>query len=377
MVYLDYAASGKVEKEVLDLYTKTVEKEYANPNTTHPLGKQAKEHLDQYTKQIASLLHILPDEIIYTSGASEANNLVMKGIADRYKNRGKHILISSLEHNSIVSCATYLNSLGFEVELIPVDRNGEVSLEALKEMIREDTILVSITSVDSELGIKQPIEQFAQFLKQYPNCIFHSDASQAIGKVDINYEDVNLVTIAPHKFNGLSSFGMLIKKKNIGLVPQILGGKSTTIYRSGTPDLAQVAALYKALEIALTKRKERYEYVEKLNEKVKQQLKTYPNVILNSTDRSIPYVLNFSLKNVRSTKLQEKLGEEEIYVSTKTSCCPVETPSKLVYALTKDKKIASTSVRVSFSHYTTEEEIAFFLKTFAKIEKELEENGEV
>ena len=194
MIYLDYAAATPVDLEVLDLFYNTTKKYYANPNSSHKLGLNAKKLIDDSTLSIANNLNVLPEEIIYTSGASEANNLVVKGICERYKNRGKHILISGLEHNSIVSSATTMQEQGFEVEIIPVNREGFVDVDALKQMIRDDTILVSICSVDSEIGLRQPIEEIGKLLKQYPNCVFHSDASQAIGKVNIDYSGVDYAT---------------------------------------------------------------------------------------------------------------------------------------------------------------------------------------
>ena len=188
MIYLDYAASTPVDDEVLNTFYETTKKYFANPNSHHKLGLQAKELIDKSTLKIAQNLNVLPDEIIYTSGASESNNLVIKGICERYKSKGKHILISSLEHNSIVAAATIMQELGFEVELIPINKDGLIDINKLKEMIREDTILVSVCSVDSEIGLKQPIEEIGELLKQYPNCVFHSDASQSIGKININYE---------------------------------------------------------------------------------------------------------------------------------------------------------------------------------------------
>ena len=244
-------------------------------------------------------------------------------------------------------------------------------------MIREDTILVSVCSVDSEIGIRQPIEEIVELLKNYPNCFFHTDASQAIGKVNIDFSNVDLVTVTPHKFYGMTGFGMLIKKKNVSLKPQINGGKSTTVYRSGTPELANIVALDKALDNALEKEEERYKYVEKLSNRVKSKLKEYKNIYINNTENSIPHTINFSIKSIKSLEVQKRLEEYDIFVSTKTSCCPIETPSKLIYALTKDKGLSTSSIRVSISHLTTEEEIDEFLKVFDFIYKEYEENGKI
>ena len=377
MIYLDYSASTPVDSDVLELFYNTTKKYYANPNSSHKLGRKLKELIDKCTLNMANNLHVLPEEIIYTSGASESNNLVIKGICERYKNRGKHILISSLEHNSIVSSATIMQEQGFDVELIPINKDGFVDIDSLKKMIREDTILVSVCSVDSEIGLRQPIEKIGELLKDYPNCFFHTDASQAIGKVSIDFTNVDLITITPHKFYGINGFGMLIKKKNVSLKPQINGGKSTTVYRSGTPELANIIACGKALDIALVNQKERYEYVKKLSDKLKDKLKEYKNVHINNTENSIPHTINFSIKGIKSLELQEKLENYDIYVSTKTSCCPLETPSKLIYALTKNKGLSSSSLRVSISHLTTEEEVDKFLDVFDVIYKEYEKNGKV
>ena len=213
MIYLDYAAATPVDQEVLSRYIEVTNKYFANPNSSHQLGQNANNLIIASTQKIASYLNIEPEEIIYTSGASESNNLAIKGIAERYKNFGKHILISSLEHNSIVSSATRLQEQGFEVELLPVTKEGLIDLAILKNKIREDTILVSICTVDSEIGLKQPIEKIGEILKQYPNCHFHTDATQAIGKIPVDLQNVDLLTFAPHKFYGLPGIGVLIKKK--------------------------------------------------------------------------------------------------------------------------------------------------------------------
>lgn len=377
MIYLDYAASTPVNKEVLDSFYDSSIKYYANPNSSHKLGREAKKTIDNCTQEIATILNVKPEEIIYTSGASESNNLVIKGICERYRNRGKHILLSALEHNSLISAATVMQEQGFEVELIPVNHEGLIDLSTLKNMIREDTILVSICSVDSELGLKQPIEEIGDILKDYPNCIFHTDASQSIGKVEIDYTNVDLITVTPHKFYGLPGIGILVKKQNVSLKPQINGGKSTTIYRSGTPDLASIVACTKALHIALENLYSNNIYITKLNKIIINKLKEYKKIVINNRSSSIPHIINFSIKGVKSLEIQKFLEEKEIYVSTKTSCCPIETPSKLVYALTQDKTLSTSSIRVSLSSLTTEEEVNTFLETIDILYKEYEQNGKI
>ncbi|MDD6480375.1 MAG: cysteine desulfurase family protein [Clostridium sp.] len=377
MVYLDYSAATPPEEEVLKTFYDISKRYYANPNVSHEFGLEAKRIVDESTKLIANLLGVMEEEVIYTSGASESNNLVIKGICQRYKNRGKHILISSLEHTSITKSATVMQSLGFEVEIIPVTKDGVVDLDSLKSMLRDDTILVSVCSVDSELGLVQPIEEIGEILKDYPNCIFHTDASLSVGKVGIDYSSAQLITVTPHKFYGLVGCGILIKKKDVFLIPQIDGGRSTTIYRSGTPEVASIKAASVALSIALSKEDERFEYVKKLSSYLKGELAKYKNVYINNTENSIPHTINFSVKKINSADIQKKLSDNQIYVSTKTSCCPVNTPSKLVYALTKDKALSSSSLRVSISHLTTKNDIDEFLRVFDVIYKEYEKDGKI
>ena len=377
MVYLDYAAATPIDNEVLDTYYEISKKYYANPNSSHKMGLEAKELIKECTNNIANTLNVLPEEIIYTSGATESNNLVIKGICERYKNRGKHILISALEHNSIVSAVTSMSEKGFEVEVIPVTKEGIIDIEALKDMLRKDTILVSICTVDSEIGLKQPLNEISKVLKEYPNTIFHTDASQAVGKVDIDYSLVDLATITPHKFYGPTGIGILVKKKNIDLKPQIEGGKSTTIYRSGTPSLPLIAASSKAIFLAINNQNNRNNHIKELSNIVKDTLSKYNNVYINNTNDSIPHTINFSIKGIPALEVQRKLEEQNRYVSTKTSRCPIETPSKLVYALTKDKSLSSSSLRLSISHLTTKEEIDIFLQAFNTIYKEYEENGKI
>ena len=377
MIYLDYAANTKVDKEVLDIYYNTALNNYGNPNSNHEFGKQSKKLIDESTKKIANLLNIEPEEIIYTSGATESNNLAIKGICERYKNYGKHILLSSLEHTSIIASATIMQELGFEVELIPVNKQGLIDIEVLKQMLRKDTILVSICSVDSELGLVQPIEEVGKLLKEYPNTYFHSDASQSIGKVTINYKDVDLITIAPHKFYGTNDIGILVKKKNVGLKPIINGGRSTTIYRSGTPNLPGIVATAHALELSITNQEQREKYIKELNKIIITFLKQYKFIHINNTEASIKQTINFSIKGIKSQDVVDYLSNKEIYLSSKTSCCPVGTPSKLIYALTQDKSLASTSIRLSISHLTTIEEINTFIEVFKKYIEELKQNGKI
>ena len=364
MIYFDYAACTPIDKEVLDLYYDCLLKYYGNPNSTHTLGREAKEMIDSSTANIARLLGVEGDEIIYTSGATESNNLAIRGVCERNKDKGKHVLLSTLEHSSLTTVAQVLEEEGFNIDVIPVKDNGLVDIEQLKGMLRDDTIFVSVVSVDSELGLVQPIEEIGELLKSYPNAVFHTDASQAVGKVNIDYRNVDLITVSPHKFYGVNDLGILVKRKEVNLKPIIFGGRSTTVFRSGTPNTASIIATSFALEKAMNEQQERFNYVSNLNKEVKEYLSSFDEVHINTNENSMPFTINFSVKGVSSGRVVDILNDKGICVSSKTSCCPVMAPSKLVMALTNEKSLAVTSIRLSLSHLTTEDEIGAFKEAF-------------
>lgn len=371
MIYLDYAANTPVDQEVLQTFCEVSNAYLANPNSSHQLGRDAKSRLDSSTAQIAQLLDVKSSEIIYTSGASESNNLAIKGIASKYKRYGKHIITTYLEHSSVTSPLAALQNQGYEVDFVDILDNGLVDLEHLKELLREDTILVSISYVDSELGIIQPIHQIGEILSAYPHCFFHVDATQAVGKIPVSLSTIDLVTFAPHKFYGLNGCGVLIKKEHVLLDPIIHGGVSTTAFRSGSPTLALIVSTDKALKLAVSSMEDRYSHVSQLNNALREGLSQYPAVKINSTDKAMPFILNLSLKGMSASAFQSELEKYEIYVATKSACCTLNTPSRPVYALTKDRKLALSTLRISLSHFATQEDINTFLQCFDECYKKL------
>lgn len=372
MVYLDYSATTPVNKEVLESFNKASLDFFGNPNSLHKLGMQSKKLIDDATEQISSILNVKPSEIIYTSGSSESNNLAIKGIALKYKNRGKHIITSPLEHSSIYGPLNFLTENGFEVDFVKLNSNGLVDLENLKELIREDTILVSIASVNSEIGLLQPIEEIANIVKEYPKCFFHVDMTQSIGKVDIPLTNIDLMSFSAHKIYGLKGIGCLIKKEKVLLEPIIHGGKSTTVFRSGTPATPLIVSISKALRLEHTSLDEKYKNVLEKRNYLKERLEKYENVYINSNDYSIPYVLNFSVIGVKPETMLHALEMDDIYISTQSACSSKTTLSKAVLALTHDEKRASSSIRISISYLTTKEEIDYFVECFSKCYDELE-----
>lgn len=364
MIYLDYSATTPVDKRVLDSFNKACLDYPGNANSIHSLGVKSNALINAATKQISEILGVLPSEIIYTSGSSESNNLAIKGICEKYQNRGKHIITTKYEHSSIYGPISYLQRHGFEVDFVESDELGRVDLDSLKKLIREDTILVSITSVNSEIGIMNPIEEIANILKEYTKIFFHVDMTQSIGKYKIELKNIDLISVSAHKIFGLKGIGMLIKKEKIMLEPIIHGGKSTTVFRSGTPALPLIVSLSKALRLIYENIDENYQKVKRLNLILREKLQTIPNIYINSNEVCSPYVLNISAVGVKPETMVHALEEHEIYISTQTACSSNDTLSKAVLELTKDIDRASTSLRISLSYLTTEEEIETFLKVF-------------
>ena len=372
MIYLDYSATTPTSDEVLDTFVEVSKKYIGNPNSLHKLGVEAKGLIDASTKQIADILKVKPTEIIYTSGASESNNTAIKGIAFKYQNRGKHIISTRLEHSSVTAVLSYLQNNGFDVDFVNIGEDGKVDLNHLKSLIRDDTILVSISSVNSEVGIVQPIEEIAKMLKEYPKVFFHSDMTQSLGKVDIDISDIDLVSMSFQKIYGIKGIGLLIKKEKIVIEPLIHGGKSTTVYRSGTPALSLIAASAKALRLAYENKEEKYKHVCDLNKYLREELSKNSYIHINSTKDSLPYILNISIKNIKPETMQHALEQEEIYVSTQTACSSKSDVSLAVYEVTKDEEYARHSIRISLSHLTTKEEIDTFIKVLYEKIDELE-----
>lgn len=370
MVYLDYSATTPVDKRVLETFDKASLEFIGNPNSLHKLGVKSKELIDSSTEAIKKILNLKNSEIIYTSGSSEANNLAIKGICEKYQNRGKHIITTPFEHSSIYGPLNYLSELGYEVDFVNLDLNGRVDLDDLRNKLRDDTILVSVVAVNSEIGILQPINEIKEIVKEHPKCFFHVDATQAIGKIKLDISDIDLVSFSAHKFFGIKGIGCLIKKDGISLNPQIHGGKSTTNYRSGTPTVALIASLAKALRLVYENIDNDYNHVLELNKYLKEKLQSYSEVRINSNDYSIPHILNFSVLGVKPETMLHALEEDGVYISTQ-SACSTGASSKAVLALTNDEKRANSSIRVSISKITTKEEIDKFMEVFDKCYKHL------
>ena len=310
------------------------------------------------------MLGVQPAEIIYTSGASESNNFALKGLARLSRHAGRHIISTPLEHSSVSGTLTALQEQGYEIDLLDIRRDGTVDLDHLKELLRPDTIAVAVTLVDSELGVVQPVEEIAAILKDYPNCHLHVDATQAVGKIPVSFEGVDTMSLTAHKFYGLNGIGLLLKRRNLALEPLIHGGESTTIYRSGTPTVALASSLACALELAVENLPERSASVQKRNAELRAALCQHPEVRINSPENAIPHILNLSVRDVKGTVFQRELDAHGVCVSVKSACSSDGLPSRAVFAVSRDRRNALSSWRISLSHLTTEAEIQEFLRVF-------------
>ena len=371
MIYLDYSANTPVDARVLEQFCAVERRCIGNANSHHQAGSAAKAEIDAATIKIASLLGVQPAEIIYTSGASEANNFALKGLARLSRHAGRHIISTPLEHSSVSGTLTALQEQGYEIDLLDVKQDGTVDLEHLKDLLRPDTICVAATLVDSELGVVQPVQEIAAILKAYPHCHLHVDATQAVGKIPVSFEGVDTMSLTAHKFYGLNGIGLLIKRRNLALEPLIHGGESTTIYRSGTPTVALASSLACALDLAVIDLPNRVDHVAKLNAELRAALSIYPLVRINSPDHAIPHVLNLSVRNVKGTVFQRELDAKGVCVSVKSACSSDGLPSRAVFAVSRDRRNALSSWRISLSHLTTEEEIKAFLQAFDVCYREL------
>ena len=342
-----------------------------NANSIHTLGSKSKELLIQATNQIADILNCHPKELIFTSGASESNTTAIKGVAIKYINRGKHIITSKLEHKSVLEVMGYLSSIGFEIDFVNLKENGQIDLHHLEELIRPDTIMVSICCVNSETGFKQPLKTIRQVInKKNPNVIFHSDLTQALGKTRFYLSDLDLASFSSHKIYAPKGVGILYKRRDLNSDTLIYGTTENCPFRGGTPALPLIVSFAKAMRLANDKLDSNIKKCEKLKEELVKGLSKYP-IQINSNELCVPQIVNFSLLKIKSETFVHALEKHEIYVSTTTACSSLEESTVLKAIAKGDKSVSTTSIRVSISHQTTTAEIHEFLEAFDKVWNDL------
>jgi len=363
MIYLDYSASTPIDPRVIEKWVSVEKTYFANANSDHALGRESKRRNDESIRIIADFFNVLPKEVIVTSSAVESNNTAIKGLALKFPTK-KHLITSALEHASLIGAVSYLAASEYEIETLPLDDEGRYDLNALEKMLRPDTLVVSLIAVDSETGIRQPIEEAARLCRS-KGVLFHTDITQLVGKGHIDLSEVDLATASAHKVYGPKGVAVLIKKSKVPLVPLLHGGHSFTPYRASTPQNGLVAAMAEAFRLSELEFDDRFNTVSMLNAFLKKELESIQGVHINSNAHSIPHLFNVSLIGSKPEAGLAYFSEHGLCFSSKSACSGQEELSNSVYAITHDTALASSSYRISLSHLTTMDE----LKTLVKVMK--------
>ena len=372
MIYFDNSATTKPYPEALATYTEVATRIWGNPSSLHNLGSQATRILEASRKQIAELIGKKADEIYFTSGGTEGDNWILKGVAFEKAPYGKHIIVSDIEHPAIKESAAWLKTQGFEVDYAPVDARGFVKVDALASLLRPDTTLVSVMAVNNEIGSIQPIHDIAALLEDRPTVSFHVDAVQALAKVATEVylpERVDFATFSSHKFHGLRGVGFVYIKEGKKITPLLTGGGQEKEMRSTTENVAGIAATAKALRLAMENQEAFASKTQQMKEVIRKELANYPDVtIFSGEDYFAPHILTFGIKGVRGEVVVHAFEEFDIYISTTSACSSkAGKPAGTLIAMGVDKSIAQTAVRLSLDLENDMSQVEQFLTKFKLI----------
>lgn len=372
MIYFDNSATTKPYPEALATYTEVATRIWGNPSSLHNLGSQATRILEASRKQIAELVGKKADEIYFTSGGTEGDNWILKGVAFEKAPYGKHIIVSDIEHPAIKESAAWLKTQGFEVDYAPVDARGFVKVDALASLLRPDTTLVSVMAVNNEIGSIQPIHDIAALLENRPTVSFHVDAVQALAKVATEVylpERVDFATFSSHKFHGLRGVGFVYIKEGKKITPLLTGGGQEKEMRSTTENVAGIAATAKALRLAMENQEAFASKTQQMKEVIRKELANYPDVtVFSGEDHFAPHILTFGIKGVRGEVVVHAFEEFDIYISTTSACSSkAGKPAGTLIAMGVDKSIAQTAVRLSLDLENDMSQVEQFLTKFKLI----------
>ena len=372
MIYFDNSATTKPYPEALATYTEVATRIWGNPSSLHNLGSQATRILEASRKQIAELIGKKADEIYFTSGGTEGDNWILKGVAFEKAPYGKHIIVSDIEHPAIKESAAWLRTQGFEVDYAPVDARGFVKVDALASLLRPDTTLVSVMAVNNEIGSIQPIHDIAALLEDRPTVSFHVDAVQALAKVATEVylpERVDFATFSSHKFHGLRGVGFVYIKEGKKITPLLTGGGQEKEMRSTTENVAGIAATAKALRLAMENQEVFASKTQQMKEVIRKELANYPDVtVFSGEDHFAPHILTFGIKGVRGEVVVHAFEEFDIYISTTSACSSkAGKPAGTLIAMGVDKSIAQTAVRLSLDTENDMSQVEQFLTKFKLI----------
>lgn len=369
--YFDHAATTAVRMDVIKSMLPYLGSEYGNPSSVYQIGRRSKKAIEEARKTIANCINCKPNEIYFTSCGSESDNLAIKGIMYANKEKGKHLITSKIEHPAVLNTCKFLENEGYEVSYVNVDENGKVKLDELQNLIRNDTVLITIMYANNEIGTIQPIKEIAKIARKN-NIIFHTDAVQAAGNVNIDIEDldVSALSISAHKFYGPKGMGALFVKENVKFVSIQNGGHQEKNKRAGTENVASIVGMANALKIACRDLKQNTEYLEKARSYFIYEVeKRIPDVKLNG-DRinRLPGNVSFSFKGVDAAQLVLALDEYGICVSSGSACTSgVSEPSHVLVAIGLNEEYIQGTLRSTFGIENTKEDIDYYIKNLIDI----------
>lgn len=369
-IYLDNAATTALSPKVLEAMMPYLTGVYGNPSSVHAFGQEAKKGLDKARDQVAAALNCTPGEIIFTGGGTESDNTAILGVAQKYGNKGKHIITTNVEHHAVLHTCEYLEKQGYAVTYLPVDEHGRVSAQQVRDAIRADTILVTVMFANNEVGTIMPIPEIAAVCKE-KGVIFHTDAVQAIGHVpvDVQAMGIDLLSLSAHKFHGPKGVGALYCRKGLKLPSHIMGGAQEKGRRAGTENVAGIVGLGAAIELACANLAENAAKMTVLRNRLMRKLEEIPEVKLNGhpTER-LPNNVNYSMKYIEGESILLKLDLSGIAASSGSACTSGSLdPSHVLLAMGLPHEIAHGSVRLSLGDDTTQEDIDYTADTLKEI----------
>lgn len=368
MIYLDYSATTPIDEEILDLYVRIQKNFFANTTSLHALGQKSNYMFEKCKNELCEAMNIPNSEVVFTSNATEANNLAILGYLSKY-NSGK-VITTKIEHPSVFEVFNHLEKNGFDVVYLDVDENGIIKLEDLKNELNKETLLVSIMWVNNIVGSIQPIKEVVEILKEYPKAKLHVDMVQGITKIvpNFSFNDIDMFTLSTHKIYGPKGVGVLGYKKNIEVGKRLFGSTAQFGIKPGTLDLGLCVCTCKAIKKFLPKTLENYNYVKGLKDYLVEGLEKISYININSSKMGSPYIVNFSIENMNGETIVHALEAKEIYVSTGSSCSSkLKKPEKTILAMTNSNERATSSIRISLSYLTRKEEIDTLLKVLGDI----------
>ncbi|WP_010288306.1 cysteine desulfurase family protein [Kurthia massiliensis] len=379
MIYLDHSATTKPSAEVMHTFIQANERYYANPASLHEMGVSVNNLLNRSREQVAGLIHTTPEHVIFTSGGSESNNFLIKGLARANTHRGKHIVVSSIEHASVLETARALEHEGFTVDYVNVDRHGVVDLEDLKAKLTKDTVVVSIMHVNNEMGAIQPIAQIAQIVRDNSRAFYHVDAVQSFGKLPIQFNDdlgPDAISISGHKINGLKGTGIAALRKRTTIEPIIHGGGQEMGLRSGTVAVPQDVALAKAARIAIENQRERAVKYAAWRNDIHAFLEPMEDVHVLSSNDGAPHIVSCSIRGLKGEVIVNAMQRAGVIVSTSSACHSKDNQiSHVVQAIGVPDDFARGVIRMSFGEGLTDADIETFKQAFAQVVKQV--RGEI